>query len=348
MSRPRDGTAAQVGRAQAGPAATGRTQAGRAGTGPVGTGPVGTGPAGTGRTRVTVGGAARGSAPDLGDPPAQLKARLAGVRALLLDMDGVVVLRGSPLPGAAEAVNALVARGIPFRFLTNSSIWSRDTLARKLTASGIAVGPSEIVTALSASAALAARRWPGEPLYVLAAPDALREFEGQRLLSHEEAAAPDARVAAVIVGDAGEGFTYARLNTAFRLVLRGARLVDMHRNRWWLTPEGITLDSGAFVRALEFAAGRRALLVGKPSPAFFAAALDSLAADRELARSAVLMVGDDLQSDIAGAKQSGLRAAFVLTGKHGPLELAAARRRGGTAVPDLVAAALSAVVAALD
>ena len=324
----------------------------------------------TGPAAAAVGGAAHGAAPDVCDPPAQLKARLAGVRALLLDMDGVVVLRGSPLPGAAEAVNALVARGIPFRFLTNSSLWSRDTLARKLTASGIAVGPSEIVTALSASAALAARRWPGEPLYVLAAPDALREFEGQRLLSHEEAAAPDGRAAAVIVGDAAEGFTYARLNTAFRLVLRGARLVAMHRNRWWLTPEGITLDSGAFVRALEFAAGRRALVVGKPSPAFFAAALDSLAAeptperrrtdvpaaggsgvpaaDRALARSDVLMVGDDLQSDVAGARQSGLRAAFVLSGKHGPLELAAARRRGGTAVPDLVAAALSAVVAALD
>jgi HAD superfamily hydrolase (TIGR01450 family) len=350
---------------------------------------------------------ARHAAVPAADTPARLREALAGVRALLLDMDGVVVARGKPLPGAGEAVAALVARGIPFRFLTNSSLYSRESLSRRLTGAGIRVAAPDIVTALTASATLTAGRWPGRALYVLGAPDALVEFEGQRLLSDEEAAdaarertsglpAADAArggtggvpgadatregtrglpVAAVIVGDAGPGFTFARLNTAFRLVRGGARLVAVHRNRWWLTPEGETLDSGAFVRAIEYAAGRRALLVGKPAPSFFEAALASLGAPSSGTpgssearpenppgmpdRRAVLMVGDDLQSDVAAARRVGLRAAFVLSGRHGPADLAAARRRSGVGpdgrgrsddgrLPDAVAPSLAEIVAALD
>ncbi len=284
------------------------------------------------------------------DPPDRRRAALAGIRALLLDMDGVVVLKGAPLPGAAEAVRALSRRGTPFRVLTNSSLWSRDSLSGLLSKAGIEIEPTAIVTALSASAALARRRWPGRPLYVLAGPDALREFDGQWLLTDEEAAA-GGPASAVVVGDAGAGFTWPRLNAAFRLVRGGSRLVAMHRNPWWLTPEGVTLDSGAFVRALEFATGRRAFLVGKPAGAFFEAACESLGVTKGSAdggRDAVLMVGDDLRSDVAGAKRVGLRAAFVLSGKHGPADLAAARARGASLLPDVVALTLSDVVAALD
>ncbi len=292
------------------------------------------------------------------DPHEQLCDALRGVRAALLDMDGVVVLKGRPIEGAGQAIASLRARGIPFRFLTNSSLWNRDSLAARLSGAGIGVRADEIVTALSASAALAARRWRDRPIYVLAAPDGLREFDGQWLVGDDEAAqlgrdAP-ARVAAVVVGDAGPGFTYERLNAAFRLVRGGARLVAVHRNRWWLTPEGETIDSGAFVRALEYACGRRSLLVGKPSPAFFSEALASLwraggtvAGDPALDRRDILMVGDDLQSDIAAARRVGLRAAFVLSGKHGPRDLDLARRRGRQGLPDAVATSLAEIVAAL-
>ena len=290
------------------------------------------------------------SATGTADPPDRRRAAVSGVRALLLDMDGVVVLKGAPLPGAAEAIRALSRRGTPFRVLTNSSLWSRDSLSGLLAKAGIEIEPAAIVTALSASAALTRRRWPGRPLYVLAAPDALREFDGQRLLTDEEAAA-GGPASAVVVGDAGAGFTWSRLNAAFRLVRGGARLVAMHRNPWWLTPDGVTLDSGAFVRALEFATGRRAFLVGKPAGAFFEAACASLGVtggSGDHGRDAVLMVGDDLRSDVAGAKRLGLRAAFVLSGKHGPADLAAARARGASLLPDVVAGSLAEVVAALD
>jgi len=295
----------------------------------------------------------RADPPGPADPPDRLRASLRGVRAFLLDMDGVVVLRGAPLPGAGTAIASLAARGIPFRFLTNSSLYSREALARRLSGAGIPVGAADIVTALSASAALAARRWPEGALYVLGAPEALVEFAGQRLLSDDEASeaaregSQAGEVAAVIVADAGSGFTFERLNTAFRLVRGGARLVAVHRNRWWLTREGATLDSGAFVRAIEYASGRRALLVGKPADSFFRTALATVGVPGELGLRDVMMVGDDLQSDIAAARRAGMRAAFVLSGKHGASDLAAARRRGGL-LPDLVAPSLSEIVAALD
>jgi HAD superfamily hydrolase (TIGR01458 family) len=290
-------------------------------------------------------GAPAGSAPGApADPPEALRRALAGVRGLLLDMDGVVVLKGAPIPGAGDAVRALHERGIPFRFVTNASLWSRTRLAGGLARAGVPVDAAHIVSSLSASATLAARRWPGGRLYVLCAPDARDEFTGQRLLTDEEAAAAGSSADAVIVGDAGEGFTYARLNAAFRLVHGGARLVAMHRNPWWLTPAGITLDSGAFVRGLEFATRRRALLVGKPATPFFAAALDSLGVPRE----EVAMVGDDLIADIAGARRAGIRTALVLSGKTSASDLAATLRRADGARPDAVAASLAGVVAALD
>jgi HAD superfamily hydrolase (TIGR01458 family) len=286
------------------------------------------------------------------DPPGQLRARLAGVRALLLDLDGVIVLRGSALPGASAALGELERRGIPYRLVTNASLESRGTLAARLEAMGPAVPADRIVSAVAACAAYTAGAFRDQPLYLFSSRDAATEFEGQWLLADAEAAAPGTRAAAVVVGDAEDGFTYARLNAAFRLVRTGARLVAMHRNAWWLTPAGETLDSGAFVRGLEYATGRRALLIGKPGPTLFRVALASFAPGNVLRPEEVAMVGDDLGSDIAGAARLGLRTVLVLTGKHGPADLDRAARHGPSGrpgrLPDAVAASLSAVIAALD
>ena len=272
--------------------------------------------------------------------PARLRAALAGVSALLIDVDGVLVLRGAPIPGSAEAIARLTERGVPFRLLTNTSLMSRAGLADRLRGIGIRVEPESIVSCLSASARLAAVRWPGRPLFVFATPEALREFDGQRVLP-EAQSADDA--AAVIVGDAERGFTFDRLNAAFRLVRSGARLVAMHRNPWWSAEDGIRLDSGSFVRALEYATDRRALIVGKPARAFYRAAIESLGVPAEH----VAMVGDDLVADVGGASRAGLRSILVLTGRTTAAALGAPRARGA-GVPDGVAPSLAEVVAALD
>jgi HAD superfamily hydrolase (TIGR01450 family) len=291
--------------------------------------------------------------PDLGaiaDPPERLRAVLSGVRGLVLDADGVIVLRGEPLPGSSEALASLVRRGIPFRIVTNFSSAHRSTLAARF--GGGAIPPERFITSASAAAAYAAARHPGRPLLVLATTDARREFDGQRLLTPSEADAAPADVAAVVIGDAGDDLRFADLDVAFRCLRAGADFVAMHRNLWWLTRKGETLDSGALVAGLEAATGRRATTAGKPSAVVFRQAVaglaDDLGLDRLPARDAA-MVGDDIRADVLAAKRAGLRGVFVLTGKHGraDLERAASRRRGG-GVPDAVAPSLAEVVAALD
>ena len=171
------------------------------------------------------------------------------------------------------------------------------------------------------------------------------------LLTHEQAAAKGASVAAVVIGDSPEEATFDNLNRAFRLIKGGATLVGMHRNPWWLTPEGPTLDSGSFVVGLEFAAETRATVVGKPSTAFFSQAVRDLRreAGRDLARADIAMVGDDVRTDVRAAQRAGLRGILVLSGKHGAGRHRAGRRESAVGgCPDAVAPSLADVVAALD
>ena len=275
----------------------------------------------------------------------RLRAAVRGVRGFVLDADGVLVLQGAPLPGAMEAVAALTARGIPFRVVTNFSQLHRQTLAEWFGRGGLAIDPERIITGTSATAAYTAAERSGRPLFVLAAPDARREFDGQQLLTADEAdAAPPGTVAAVVIGDAGDDLSYRNLDVAFRLVRGGADLLSMHRNPWWLTPKGETLDAGAFVVGLEFATGRRAHILGKPSPVVFRQAVAGLQADlgERLPRSAFAMVGDDLRADVAAAQRVGLRGILVLSGKTTAADADRAARAGlarrpGARGPDAIA-----------
>jgi HAD superfamily hydrolase (TIGR01450 family) len=286
-------------------------------------------------------------------PDPTLVAALDGVRALVLDADGVLVLKGDALPGAGEALGALDRRGIPYRVVTNFSSAHRETLARRFSeGTGLPVRPERIITAASAAAAHTRGRHPGRPLYVIASGDARREWDGQHLLSLEEADRDEPEVAAVVIGDAGDSLTFRELDVAYRLVRRGAEFVAMHRNPWWLTQRGPTLDAGALVVGLEYSTGRRATVTGKPSPVVFRQAFAELAvelrdrgAGGRLRHREVAMVGDDPDTDVAAAQRVGLRAILVLTGKTRQTDVPAivARQRP----PDGVAGSLREVVAAL-
>ncbi len=280
----------------------------------------------------------------------ELKEALAGVRGLVLDADGVIVLKGELLQGAQEALARLVTLGIPFRIVTNFSAAHRDTLSARF-ADG-AVPGDRFITAASAAAGYTAMHHPGGRLFVLSAPDALREFDGQTLVSADEAdAAAPGELAAVVIGDGGDELSYRNMNVAFRAIRRGAEFVAMHRNPWWLTPRGETIDAGAFVAGLEEATGRAPVVCGKPSPVVFEQALAGLAADlgvRRLPASDVAMVGDDPVADIAGARRVGLRGILVLTGKVGAGEAAAAMSGPARTRPTAVAQSLPDIVAALD
>jgi HAD superfamily hydrolase (TIGR01458 family) len=282
---------------------------------------------------------------------AGLRAALAGVRALVLDADGVLIMRGAALPGAARALARLEARGVPWRVATNFSGTHRETLAARLADAGLPIPPERIVTSLSATVEDVRRRYAGRPVFVLTHPDGLREFGDVPRLAPEEADAAGATAAAVIFGDAAHDLSYENLDRAFRLVRRGAELVAMHRNGWWHTAKGETIDTGAFVAAIEYATGARARVTGKPGPLMFRTAFRALAAEvataggAPLRRTEVAMVGDHAPQDIAGAHRAGLRGILVLSGRAQPGDVALLR---GRSIPDAVGATLEHVVAALD
>jgi HAD superfamily hydrolase (TIGR01458 family) len=230
-------------------------------------------------------------------------ARLGDLDALLLDLDGVLYVEGRPIAGAAEAVARLRAAGLGLRFVTNTTARSRRQTLSRLEALGFDVPADELIT----PAALARRRCQeaGHRTVALVMNENVKEdFEGLE----EVADGPDA----VIMGDLGEAFGFAILNRAFRMVMDGAELVALQKNRFWLTDDGLSLDAGPFVAAIEYATDRTATVVGKPAPAFFEIVLADLGAPPDR----VAMVGDDVESDVGGALAAGLAGVLVRTGKY--------------------------------
>jgi phospholysine phosphohistidine inorganic pyrophosphate phosphatase len=124
---------------------------------------------------------------------------------------------------------------------------------------------------------------------------------------------PSGTPEAVLIGDLGEKWSYALLQEAFEYVMAGAAMIALSRDRYWLRDEKLALDAGPFVAGLEFAVGREALVAGKPSVAFYTAALRSMGLE---AGKSVAMVGDDLWSDVQGAQRAGLSGWLVRTGKY--------------------------------
>jgi HAD superfamily hydrolase (TIGR01458 family) len=253
--------------------------------------------------------------------------------AILLDIDGVLHVSGEAVPGGGEAVRALRADGHRLRFVTNNTTRGRERLADDLRGLGVELGTDELTTTPVVAAGLLA----GKRVLALTM-EAVRADLAERV----ELVERDAEV--VLLGGADESdesgrvFSYENLNRAFAELDAGARLVCLHKNRWWQTSGGPLLDSGAFVAGLEYAAGVEAEVVGKPTRAYFDAALAELGATVAEA----VMVGDDVEADIGGAKAAGLRAVLVRTGKFREESLARASPQ-----PDGVVASIADVPAFL-
>jgi HAD superfamily hydrolase (TIGR01458 family) len=228
--------------------------------------------------------------------------------AILLDVDGVLHVSGAPIAGAAAAVRRLRADGHRIRFVSNTTTRSRAQIGDQLRLMGIEVEDDELQT----TGAVAARVLKGKRVLALTMPGLLDDLEGLQLVGMN--------VDAVLLGGADEGeetgrvFSYLNLNRAFHELEAGADLYCLHKNRWWQTTDGARLDTGAFVAGLEYAADIEATVLGKPSNAYFAAALEALDAEAGL----TWMVGDDLENDIVGAHKHGMKTLLVRTGKFRP------------------------------
>jgi HAD superfamily hydrolase (TIGR01458 family) len=230
------------------------------------------------------------------------------IRAVLLDIDGVLTVSWRPIPGAVEAVTWLRDHGYRVGLLTNTTSRTRAWIAGTLAGSGFPVTAADVFTAPAITAGYLARHHPDARCTLLNSGDIAADLGQVTLIDDADQGQPDV----VIVGGAGPEFSYAALNRAFGFVRGGAALVAMHRNMFWRTDDGLQLDSGAFLPGLEQAAGVQAEVTGKPSDAFFAAALDALCATAP----AAVMVGDDLHSDVLAAQRNGITGVLVRTGKY--------------------------------
>jgi phospholysine phosphohistidine inorganic pyrophosphate phosphatase len=255
--------------------------------------------------------------------------------AYLLDLDGTLYAGGAAIPGAVETLGRIRARGVPFRLVTNTTSRSRAMLVERLRSYGFDTKAEEIFTATLAGVTLA--RQAGYDLVAPFVPEAaLEDMTDLDLVggtSNRPGAPLPRRPAAVIVGDLGERWTYALLQEAFEYLMAGAALIALSRDRYWLRDDRLSLDAGPFVAALEYARGTTALVAGKPSPTFFAAALASISPGNT---ADAVMVGDDLWSDVQGAQRAGLQGWLVRTGKFRQESLA-----GSGIVPDRILASIA-------
>jgi HAD superfamily hydrolase (TIGR01458 family) len=228
---------------------------------------------------------------------------LEDARALLIDLDGVLYVEEEPITGAVEAINRLREHRLALRFVTNTTAHSRDRTLNKLARLGLGVDDRELITP-AALAVQPCRERGHHRVALIMNEEVKRDFK--------ELDGTTGRADAVIIGDLGSAFGYDVLNHAFRQVMDGAELIALQKNRYWMRADGLSLDVGPFVAAIEFAARRDAYVVGKPATGFFEQVLASVGMDA----SAAAMVGDDIETDIGGALRAGLDAILVRTGKY--------------------------------
>lgn len=229
---------------------------------------------------------------------------MASFRGVLLDIDGVLHVSMHPIADAVETLRWLEHHGYLTCFVTNTTTSSRATLVQRLQAIGLPLAEERVVTAPVATANYIRQHYPGKRCWLLTKGDTARDFAGIELVeSHADI---------VVIGGAEELLSYEAMNHAFRMLMDGALLLATHTNLYWRTNEGLQLDSGPFVYALELATGQHAMALGKPNRAFFEQALLTIGVQSHEA----VMVGDDIENDIGGAQRAGLHGVLVSTGKH--------------------------------
>ena len=244
------------------------------------------------------------------------------VKAVLLDLSGVLYVGNNLLPNALASLNLLKSHNIPHRFITNTTRSTCDNLIKSLTRKGLDIKKEQLFTA-----PLAARQYIGEnnlSPYLLIHPDLRPEFSDFNNRNFDS----------VLVGDAGSAFTYQALNKAFRILLNGNKLLAMAENRYFKEEDDFSLDAGPFVHALSFASGAKTTVIGKPSKEFFLAAIKSF----HCAPDEVVMVGDDVEADVNGALFAGLQAILVQTGKYRPTDEERIQDSSAQVVTDIGAA----------
>ncbi|KAF9286006.1 hypothetical protein BGZ68_003313 [Mortierella alpina] len=249
------------------------------------------------------------------------------IRGVLIDVSGTIHVGDKVIPGAIQALDRLRASGIPFRFCTNTTQSSGETLARSLRNLGFNVKREEIFTSLSACRQLVHSR--GLRPLLMFEPDALHEFEGISQSEPHDS---------VVIGLSPSSFHYDMMNKAFRILVQSketpsappATLIAVHKAKYFADKDqrNLSMGPGGFVEALEYASGIKAHVVGKPQRAFFELAIQNMglkvpspsttgSEGEHSTKSGIVMIGDDVEQDLGGgAAELGLIRYLVQTGKY--------------------------------
>ncbi len=229
---------------------------------------------------------------------------LKSKKGVLIDIDGVLLNDGKPLNGGREFLEFLKDIGKPFICITNTTIRSRKEIFYILKEYSFPVSENEILTSTLIANYYLKKKYRTLPICAYVNENVLEDLFDLNL--------SDDGCTAVLLGDMGDGFSRMVLNEIFVKLMNGADFYAFHKNRFWRVGNELFLDLGAFVSALEYASGVKAKIIGKPSEIIFRESLSILG----LSSEEVLIIGDDFESDILGAKKLGIDGILVLTGKY--------------------------------
>ncbi|XP_048464870.1 phospholysine phosphohistidine inorganic pyrophosphate phosphatase isoform X3 [Rhincodon typus] len=228
------------------------------------------------------------------------------VRGVLLDISGVLYDSGEgggvPIVGSTEAVRRIKEADLKVRFCTNETQATREKFVAKLQNLGFDITFGEVFAPAPAACQILKER--GLRPHLLVHDGLLPEF------NQIDQSNPNC----VVIGDAADNFSYKNLNEAFQVLigLEKPVLLSLGRGRYYKETDGMKLDVGAYMKALEYACDIKAEVIGKPAKMFFLSALS----DMDLEPDQVIMIGDDIVNDVGGAQQCGMKAVQVRTGKY--------------------------------
>lgn len=249
----------------------------------------------------------------------------AKIKGIIFDIDGVLEYQGKVYPEAVRTLESLRDRGIATRLLTNSTLKSRKSCAEKLRQLGFPVYDDEVITASYATATYLKEK-KTRSCWVMLEGEGLEEFQGfPKDMENPEY---------IVVGDNRSKFDFKHLNKALRLLLKGGALIGMQSELTDTSLGEPELNVGSWVRMLELASGVKATYIGKPSEYVFDLTLKTMG----LGKNEVVMVGDQISTDIKGAKAFGIRSILIKTGEYDEKEL------DGRVVPDYLINSISEVL----
>jgi len=233
------------------------------------------------------------------------KEKFNKIKGILTDIDGTLYFKGASIPRAIDVVSKLREKGLKFLFFTNTDSKSPKTVLKTLQNYGFMIEEDEVFTPIIALKEFLSK-YPTKKSYFVTTTEVEKEFQDYPRIEGSEI--PEF----VIIGDFHDNWDVNRLNEAFKFVLKGAKLLGTQGNWYFLDRKGEpVIDTGSFVHMIAKAANVEPIIFGKPSKEYFLQALKKI----KLRPGEVLVVGDDIESDIQGAKNAGIKGILVRTGK---------------------------------